>query len=253
VIQEANVGVQLVDGLWLDGGYFLTHVGNELLTPKDNLVSSHALVTTYEPFYQAGFKIGYTFSDKFEAQLHLLNGYGIVTDNNDDKSLGAYLAYKPTENTSITYAGVYGNERPRGTPSALRLFHNLNLSGTFGALTVRGQVDFATEERLRNGGTATGSYLAGQVTAKYAIGQFAVSARGEFFDDAENMLAGYAPGLVGAGGTLGLEFKPLDNAYIRAEGRLLNFNRDKNLIFRTEAGGATNARTEFAIGFGVWL
>jgi hypothetical protein len=255
VIQEANIGVQALDGLWIDGGFFLTHIGNEALMPKDNLLSSHAIVTTFEPFYQAGFKVGYTFSDKLEAQLHLLNGYGIINDNNDDKSVGLYVVYKPADVLSLSYAGVYGNERNRGTPAALRLFHNINAIAQAGNLTVKGQVDIASEERLRNNGRDAGSYIAGQVTAKYMIGKFGVSVRGEYFNDADNMLASspLAAGLMGGGATVGIEFKPMDNAYIRAESRYLSFDRNKNRIFLDGSKNPQNTRTEFAVGFGVWF
>ena len=45
MVQETNAGVHLSKGFWLDAGLFTTHIGTELFMPKDNLLSSLALVT----------------------------------------------------------------------------------------------------------------------------------------------------------------------------------------------------------------
>ena len=58
-IEEANVGVHLCKKLWLDGGFFRTHVGTEGWFPRENITSSVAVATYYEPLYQAGFKLNY--------------------------------------------------------------------------------------------------------------------------------------------------------------------------------------------------
>lgn len=36
VIQQANVGVRIMDGLWLDAGFFSTHIGTESFLQKTN-------------------------------------------------------------------------------------------------------------------------------------------------------------------------------------------------------------------------
>ena len=57
--QNQIAGIKLMDNLWLDSGVFLTHVGGEALLPKNNWISSLALTTMYEPFYQTGVKLAY--------------------------------------------------------------------------------------------------------------------------------------------------------------------------------------------------
>ena len=39
MIQEANAGVRLTKKIWLDAGFFKTHIGTEGLLPKDNITS----------------------------------------------------------------------------------------------------------------------------------------------------------------------------------------------------------------------
>jgi hypothetical protein len=64
VVQAANAGIKLADGLWLDGGFFATHLGTESFLPKENLLSSTAVATYNEPFYQA-FNPDYSSVDDF--------------------------------------------------------------------------------------------------------------------------------------------------------------------------------------------
>jgi hypothetical protein len=92
VVQAANAGIKLADGLWLDGGFFATHLGTESFLPKENLLSSTAVATYNEPFYQAGFRLGYETKSDWRFELWALNGYNRFLDNNSDKALGVLIA-----------------------------------------------------------------------------------------------------------------------------------------------------------------
>jgi hypothetical protein len=81
-IQEANVGFHVCKKIWIDAGFFKTHIGTEALLPKDNIASSLAIITVYEPWFQAGVKLSYAPNDKLSLCLHLLNGYNTFVDNN---------------------------------------------------------------------------------------------------------------------------------------------------------------------------
>lgn len=97
-VQEAYAGFMLANNLWLDAGFFLTHVGEEGFFPKDNFLSSLALTTLYEPFGQSGLRLTYSFNDKWTAQLHLLNGYGLTFGraNTATKAVGLQIDYRAT-------------------------------------------------------------------------------------------------------------------------------------------------------------
>lgn len=244
-VQEANAGVKIVDGLWLDAGLFLTHVGGESLLPKYNWLSSLTLATMYEPFFQSGVKLSYKPMDQLEAQLHVLNGYGIFDDNNADKTVGYLLSYTPHPSFNATIDGTIGNEQPAGTPAALRIYNNLN--ATFqpnDSLAFKGQVDFATQA-----GSAS-PYLSGLLAAKYSFTpKLSLSLRGEYINDSAKMLTA---GLMGYGATAGLEFKPTDNSYIRLEGRQLMLGTDDaNKMFTDASKAKTGNRLEGLLSFGV--
>jgi hypothetical protein len=53
-IQEANAGIRLVPRLWLDAGFFRTHIGLESIQPRENIASSIAVITYYEPYLMSG-------------------------------------------------------------------------------------------------------------------------------------------------------------------------------------------------------
>lgn len=267
-IQEANLGIRAAkdlggDGneLWFDGGIFLTHIGNEALLPRYNWLSNLALVTMFEPFYQSGVRASYNWGSTLNLQLHVLNGYGSIEDNNFSKSLGWLVGYNPLENLSLSWAAVLGDEGAydparRSDPGAYRFYNNIN--ATYQVLKdfgLRGQFDFATE---------TGKfYYGGQLTARYDfLEKFGVTLRGETIQDANGMLTGSfdtstadntAQGLQGFGVTLGLEYRPIENAFVRLEGRQLMLNATNNQIFMDGSGTASANRFEISANTGFWF
>lgn len=49
-IQEAWAGFRIIRNIWLDAGFFRTHMGAEYLLPRDNIASSNTIGSYYEPF-----------------------------------------------------------------------------------------------------------------------------------------------------------------------------------------------------------
>lgn len=244
-VQEANAGIKIVDNLWLDAGLFLTHVGGEALLPKNNWLSSLALVTMYEPFFQSGVKLSYKPIEQLEACVHVLNGYGIFDDNNADKTLGYLLSYSPASSFNITLDGTVGNELPVGTPAALRVYNNVNATfQPIDSLGFKGQVDFATQAGSAN------PYLGALLAARYSFTpNLSFSLRGEYINDPAKMLTA---GLMGYGGTAGLEFKPTSNSYVRLEGRQLMLGTDDaNKMFTDASKVKTGNRLEGMLSMGL--
>ena len=69
MIQEANAGFRISNKFWLDAGFFKTHIGTEALLPKDNIVSSLAVITFYEPWWQSGVKLSYLPNNRAQGEL----------------------------------------------------------------------------------------------------------------------------------------------------------------------------------------
>ena len=109
-IQEANIGFTPLKNLWIDAGFFQTHLGAEGF-PPNNFLSSNALISIAEPNFQGGVKISYEFTKKFNAAFHLINGANLFEDNNKNKSFGIQLNYSPNDNLQFSYNNLFGNEK----------------------------------------------------------------------------------------------------------------------------------------------
>ncbi|MDQ1266747.1 MAG: hypothetical protein QG635_1899 [Bacteroidota bacterium] len=254
MLQQANVGFRLFGNIWLDAGYFLTHIGGELLLPKDNWLSTHSIVTYYEPFYQSGMKLSYETS-KLTASLHILNGNGIIEDNNYNKTIGIFIGWTPNDFFSVSYAGVYGNEEP-GDPSNAKLHMLNNFCAQVNPMehfSVKAQVDVANKdvpEIDSNGTVKSGMFLGASVQAKYEfIEKFGAAARLAYVMNEDGV---YSPAWNGMEAALGVEYNPVKSSYIRLEGRVINTD-DKHKLFYDKDGEAANMRMEVSLNFGFWL
>jgi hypothetical protein len=228
MVQAANAGIKLADRLWLDGGFFATHLGTESFLPKENLLSSTAVATYNEPFYQAGFRLGYETSTRWRFELWELNGYNRFLDNNAAKSLGMLVAKDFSDKTTLSYSNILGNEQEPSNPvKQFRVYQNLYFTSasTHWNLILGG--DLGLQSNTRNGNEMATMYNA-LLTLRYkATEQFFITGRGEIFRDPEGFISGsfdfpsQTKGLDVYGLTLGASYKPSEQSYLRLESRML--------------------------------
>ena len=109
-IQEAYVGIKLGKRTWLDAGIYMGNIGFEAWVSSYNWVYTRAIVLDNVPYYSTGIRLSHDVSDKLSVQLHIMNGWQNITDNNKDKALGMQVAYKITEKMKFTYNNFIGNE-----------------------------------------------------------------------------------------------------------------------------------------------
>lgn len=253
ILQEGNAGVKLFKNLWLDAGYFQSHIGKEKLLPKDNWFSTYTIGNIFQPFYQSGIRMSYNFSEKLKTELYLVNGYGIFEDNNKNKSIGWTVDYK-SEKFGVYYAGLAGNERFLDGPSSLLVYHNiiLNFKAT-DWLEFKGQGNFVSQdisERSPNGTFSTAQMQDAHFEMKIkGTNYLNLIGRIEYFSNPDSI---FNVALEGIGFSGGLEFIPHKNSYIRLETRQLQL-KDQYLFFQESNGRATNQRLEFGITLGVWF
>lgn len=263
-VQEAYAGFMLANNLWLDAGFFLTHVGEEGFFPKDNFLSSLALTTLYEPFGQSGLRLTYSFNDKWSAQLHLLNGYGLTFGrvSTSTKAVGVQIDYRASAEWDFLYNALAGDGIGFGDAEKGRLFayHNF-VAKYFGTkIDLAFGIDVATQAKTKEvtSGEPEGAlYFSGIAEARFKVHkQFNLMGRGEIFQDNNGIFGGVSRnsdgltvGLKAIGVTGGMEFKPMENAFIRGEVRFLSLDKDQK-VFAGE-NELVNTRTEVIFTTGV--
>lgn len=253
VIQEAYAGVKFNKKFTMDAGFFTTHIGGELLLPKDNYLSSHSLSTYMEPFYHSGIRFGYQATEELKLGLHILNGLWVFQDNNENKTFG-WLAIYNTDKFTIGYTGAIGNEQP-GSPNfaqtemyqdltfELRTIKNFLVKGQFDMHALAASKDYESVDMLT---------LSFSVEGKYFLNNnWAVAARFAYLMNEDGMEL--APPVNGMGLTAGVEYKPSDNSYLRLEGRMLSFAESENSDGKIFYSGdePTGSRMELMMNFGV--
>lgn len=255
-IQEANVGIRLCKKLWLDGGFFRTHVGAEGLFPKENIASAVSVCTFMEPYYEAGFKLNYVPSDRFSLNLFELNGYNIFEDNNNKTSGGMLVTYAFNDKLNVGYSNYIGDDSPMGdTVLRTRIYNNVFINYQSEKIKIQFGEDYAVQQTADPNDPA--AMISGILSARYQCREkTAIYVRGEYFNDPDGFLSGTftddngnLTGLKILGVTAGIEYKPTDNSYIRLEGRQLQAG-EAQYIFRTNHKN-TDTRMEAMIHMGV--
>lgn len=254
-IQEANIGFSPVKDLWFDFGYFNTHIGSESVYPRYNFFNTFALVTYFEPIYQSGIRVSYA-RKKFYGQLHLLNGYNQLTDNNKNKSVGVQLGFKPNDYVDFTYNNIIGNEQPEelNNPKiriqsdlVVKIFAGKKVDMLLGFDHVYQQKSQIADT------TKAANIFSGQFSIRIRPHKkFSVSARYEYHQDKDGFLsgvftnsAGELTGLIAQGFTLGIELSPVPFGFLRLEGRYLIAKNDQKIFFENK-----NSRFEVVFSAG---
>jgi hypothetical protein len=262
-IQQANVGINLFNDIWLDAGYFLTHIGGESYLPKDNWLSTHSLVTIFEPFYQSGVKIAYE-GKSLSACLHILNGNNIFEDNNANKSIGLFLAYQSDKAFKISYAGIFGNEGAgKISQTKFHVMHNLCVEAhPSDKIGFKAQFDYATLEKGTfddKGKPADGVFMGFSAQSQYKFtNEFSGTVRFSYISNSDGIYNGGLNGFDGMAITGGIEYKPTETSYIRLESRMISLNEGEEkagypgkIFF--DGKEKVNSRAEVMLNFGVWF
>ncbi len=253
LIQEAHAGIKLIKNLWLDAGFFKSHIGLESIQPRENVTSSMSVIDYYEPYFFSGAKLTYQVNSKISIQINAFNGYNTYLENNKNKALGFSALYDINNNISITYNLLSCDETADDIKTKHQRFYH-NLYGTFklNKLSLGVEANYGTQQNsLLKDTTKTASMYSALLVLKYqALKKIGVYGRGEYFSDKNKILTNnldigsYIYGVTG-----GLEFKPNKTVALSAEYRLL---QSDNLIFK-RGNYSINQRNEFIFCLDVWF
>ena len=200
--------------LTLEAGLYPSHIGLESLQSHLNWTYTRSWMGELSPYYQAGLKGTWAFNDAWSAQLHLLNGWQTLGENNRGKALGTQVAYAG-ERLSAAFNTFLGAEGPEGSDGT-RLFADVVVTVHLTqALGLAATADAGTQDVPD--GEAARWYAAG-LNARLRLSEpVALAARVEAYRDDSGLLSGVAQTL--AEGTLTLEVRPAEHLILKLEAR----------------------------------
>lgn len=231
VIQEAQIGFHLGREVWLDAGFFHTHVGAESFLPRYDRLSSTAYTTYNQPFYQAGLRLSTDADKALYTEVWLVNGYNQFRDINSSKSLGLLLRYRHNEYWTTTYSGLYGREDiAQVSFSTLnRYYHNLYIDYAKKQWHLRLSGDYARQTNSKIGSPGESGTLASVIlSVGYNLSdKWRLTVRGERYNDHDAILTPpnsvpFRRGLELRAATLGVGYLPSPSSYVRLEARRSN-------------------------------
>ncbi len=178
LIEQAYAAIAIRPTTTLTFGIFNAPIGYELVDAPDLAFYSHALVFDYGlPTNVTGLMLTQTLG-KFTFNGYVVNGWDIIEDNNQEKTLGFRLgAADLGGGFGGGISGIFGDE---GAPGNRRSVLDLDFgySGMAG-LTLGGEVNLGSEAF----GDSTSKWTGFTVTAKKAFGNAALAVRYDYFKD----------------------------------------------------------------------
>src|SRR5256886_16107933 len=149
----------------------------------------------FSPYYQAGVKVSYAFNAHWSAQLHFLNGWQTIGDNNRAKAVGSQVAWS-SERVSIAFNTFAGPELP-SDDSHWRLFGDLiaQVKPT-SWLSLGATADVGRQDRSGGAALWHGAALLARIAF---VPRAALALRAEYYDDRDGFFSGTAGAARGHG------------------------------------------------------
>jgi Putative beta-barrel porin-2, OmpL-like. bbp2 len=216
-IQEAYVGYRLTDQLWLDAGTYFSHVGAEGFISRDNPTYTRSLVADFSPYYQSGVRLSYQASEKLALQLHVVNGWQNISENNHSKMLGTQISYQLTPHSTLAYSTLIGRE------AEFRHFHDLVYKFTGEQFDFVAQYDVGFQNLAD--GSGVGNWWGGLGVLRYKIGPTqAVALRAEHYADPHQFIINTSlpASFETSGGSIGFDQDLSSQLKWRSEYRLMS-------------------------------
>lgn len=264
-IQEAYVAYKapLGRGLVFQLGLCGSPIGYESFAVKDNWNYSRSNLFFGLPFYHAGIRATYEWTDRIATTISVFNGWNSVVDSNEAKSIQSTFVYKIPDRLLLQFVYFGGIERTTGAPEGPYWRHHFDAVAQVDAtswLSFAAQGDHGWEPNR----IGTARWTAGALYTRVAPTRWLyVALRGDRFHEhlATNDAGMSSASLFWGGvewvssGTATLDVRPHDHVSIRLEGR--HDVADTPLYFGRNVpgdGGATpyvpNARTQDTILLG---
>jgi hypothetical protein len=257
---EFNMGIRPFKkyNIWLDLGVLSSPYTNESAFSKDHLMYTRSLAPEYVPYYLTGAKLSYVFSDKWKFVGYFLNGWQQIEDQNNAKSLGTQVEFKPNAKEIFNWNTYIGDERSASRPLfRMRYFTDVywlhNFDGRFSLATCAysGIQEVAVSNQSNEFLTWWQLNFAGRYTFK---NKMSLTGRVEYFSDPE--MVQIIPitnehGFECFGSSLGINVPIEKNALLRLEAKNLISTRQK--VFYNKELNKVNSSTILTANITLWF
>lgn len=225
-IYQANVGVRIAKGLWLDAGIMPSHIGYESALSIDNPTLTRSLMAENTPYYEAGAKLTWDISDKLTVSGLILNGWQRIVETDENKALGTQIQYKPIKGVLLNSSTFFGKE------GSYRYFHNFyGVFDLIDKVTIIAAFDIGWQEQLTINGNKDGykTWWNPNLMVRYKpTDKVAIAGRLEYYNDPNNSIVSptaldnetFVTGFKTFSPSLNMDYFPTDNVALRIEGRL---------------------------------
>ena len=202
-------------GLAVEAGVYPSHIGFEGLASRDNWNYTRSWLGELSPYYQTGVKVSYPLGERWSTQVHLLNGWQVIADNNRGKTLGWQFAYSG-DRVSFSLNGLVGPELPENDHDLRALVDTVLVVKATPAWSFAASLDVGGQEQPE-GDDARWQGLAVYARRAAPGARTAVAFRAESFDDEDGAISGTAQRLEEATATF--EYRPVEALILKFEGR----------------------------------
>lgn len=229
-IIEGYVGVKPFKhkSIWIDMGVLGSPYTNESAISKDHLMYTRSLAPENVPYYLSGIKASIPLSKRFNLFLYLLNGWQVIQDTNEGKSMGTQLEFRPNAKMLFNWNTYVGDERSEQVPDyRIRYFTDVFwIFQPTPKISLTSSLYGGIQQKEVN---KDSKWWQGNVIVRYTFTKaVSLSARAEYFHDSENTVViteGGIPYTTSSAG-LCLNVKLGDNALFRLDQRSF-FSKEK--------------------------
>lgn len=202
-------------GLTIDAGKFVTHMGFEVIKAKDDYNYSRSLLFALSiPYYHLGVRASYPVSTMLTLNGYLYNSYNGPAVNSG-KTFGFEAAVSPSSKVSLVFNWIGGPALPDTISNTFR-----NVAELIATIQATENLSFTVDGVYGQDNLPAGIALwkGVAVYARLALGDpCAITLRGEVFDDPEGYTTGASQDLREI--TFTYEYRPVSSLILRAEYR----------------------------------
>ena len=195
----------LGNGIDFKLGKFVTLLGAEVIESPNNWNFSRSFLFGYAiPFTHTGVLASYSLGDLGSVTAGVVNGWDIVDDNNNGKSLLGNITITPVKGVTLAFNGITGPERTSDNRNDRTVLDFVGSWNPIDPLTFMVNYDYGHESSTAHGATPaaagfdTANWQGLALYAKYAFTpKWSLAGRAEWFNDMDNTRTG----LTGPGGS----------------------------------------------------